>query len=100
MAGNIEEVTGVFLLLFSSTPAWQMSPAQFSSINSKWNPSRGNAGLSVPNCYGYLWNRPVGTLPKLHSCHNSIMHIMTFEFSEVYLSIYDLRCFEILTAFA
>ena len=31
------------ILLFSCTPAGQVSPAQFSSISSKWYPSCGNA---------------------------------------------------------
>ena len=37
------------LLLFSYTPAREMSPSQFSSISFKWYWSCGKKGLCVPN---------------------------------------------------
>ena len=46
------------LLLFSCTPARQLSLAQFSNLCSKLNRSHVNAGLSVP-----IVTVPSGTVP-------------------------------------
>ena len=52
------------LLLFSCTPARQLSHSQFSTISCNWNGLVETQGLSVPNGYGSIKNPPIETLPN------------------------------------